>query len=157
MVSFFGYNDTMQKLLVTKPDLSGVTTTILETFLTSYEPEAGALVVTLQGDLGAGKTTFTQMLAATLGVTDTVTSPTFVIMKQYETSHPVVTRLIHIDAYRLETVDELLILGWVDWLRSSHTLICVEWPERIAELIPETARSLSLTIVDAETREITYA
>ena len=61
-----------------------------------------ALVVGLYGNLGAGKTAFTQAVARELGIQEIVTSPTFVIEKIYPTSHPHFARLIHIDAYRLE-------------------------------------------------------
>jgi tRNA threonylcarbamoyladenosine biosynthesis protein TsaE len=63
-----------------------------------------ALVVGLYGNLGAGKTSFTQAVARELGVIDIVNSPTFVIEKIYETKHPDFKRLVHIDAYRLETL-----------------------------------------------------
>lgn len=62
-----------------------------------------AVVFALTGDLGAGKTTLVQRLAARLGVTQRVTSPTFTVMSQYEIEHPIAERLIHIDAYRIES------------------------------------------------------
>lgn len=105
----------------------------------------GALVLALHGDLGSGKTTFTQLLAKQLGVTEAVTSPTFVIMKRYETTNEHWTNLIHIDAYRLETVDELSILGFSTLLEQKNTIICIEWAERVAELLPADTISLYFT------------
>lgn len=78
-----------------------------------------ATVIALSGDLGAGKTTLTQELARQLGVTDTVISPTFVIMKEYAITRGPYTQLVHIDAYRLESAAELERLGWRDLLRDA--------------------------------------
>lgn len=97
-----------------------------------------AVVLGLTGDLGAGKTTFTQLLARQLGVSDTVTSPTFVVMKRYQTQNENFKSLVHVDAYRLESVDEMKVLGFADVLAEKGTIICIEWAERIAELLPAT-------------------
>lgn len=116
--------------------------------------EHTAAVVTLQGDLGAGKTTFTQTLARTLGVTEPVTSPTFVIMKGYELIDQPFDSLVHIDAYRLESSAELAVLGYVELLNTPRTLIVIEWPERVADLIPKDACELTFTLT-GETRTVT--
>jgi tRNA threonylcarbamoyladenosine biosynthesis protein TsaE len=105
-----------------------------------------ATVLALSGDLGAGKTTFVQHLARTLGVADTITSPTFVIMKRYHTTDADFHTLIHIDAYRLESVDELTVLGFDHLLKEKGTIICIEWPERVAALVPPHAAHLSFEI-----------
>jgi len=120
---------------------------------------AGAVVVALSGDLGAGKTTFTQALARTLGVVEDVTSPTFVIMKGYELpagekmARPF-SHLIHIDAYRIEDIDEMRVLGFAELLKVKGTIICIEWAENIAALIPEDALRVMIEIV-GEAREVT--
>ena len=94
--------------------------------------EAGqALIVGLSGHLGAGKTAFVKAVAKALGVTEEVTSPTFVIMKLYETSHPHWRRLVHIDAYRLEGPEELEALGFKSLTADPHNLIMIEWPENV--------------------------
>jgi tRNA threonylcarbamoyladenosine biosynthesis protein TsaE len=95
-----------------------------------------AAVVGFSGELGAGKTTFTQELAKQLGVSEDVVSPTFVIMKRYATTHPVFTTLIHIDAYRLQNPEELLTLGFNEWHNKPHTLIVIEWPEHVSKVLP---------------------
>lgn len=97
-----------------------------------------ATVLCLQGDLGAGKTTLTQSLAAAIGVTDTVVSPTFVIAKFYEARN-VFETLIHIDAYRIESLDELGPIGFAAMLKMPRTLIVIEWPEKISSAIPPNA------------------
>ena len=96
-----------------------------------------AFVVGLSGDLGAGKTAFTKCIAKTLGVEDTVTSPTFVIEKIYELQGQKFSHLIHIDAYRLENGNELLNLGWNKIISDPSNIILIEWPERVSEVMPE--------------------
>ncbi len=111
---------------------------IAEEFLSKLSPFThGATVVGLSGDLGAGKTAFTKCIAKALGVDDTVTSPTFVIEKIYELSGQKFTHLIHIDAYRLDRSEELLNLGWQKITEDKNNLILIEWPERVADIMPE--------------------
>lgn len=110
-----------------------------------------ATVLALSGDLGAGKTTFTQELAKTLGISEAVTSPTFVIMKKYSTNDGHFQTLVHIDAYRLEDEAELEVLGFKDELISPRNLIVIEWPEKVSGLVPKDAIGLRLTI-DADKR-----
>lgn len=117
-------------------------------------PYTNAVVVALHGDLGAGKTTFTQMLARTLGVTEPVTSPTFVIMKGYALEAADFDNLIHIDAYRLDTSKELSVLGFAQLLAAARTLVVVEWAEKVADLLPEHTINLTFTI-EGEDRVIT--
>lgn len=113
-----------------------------------------AYVVGLQGDLGAGKTTFVQAVAQVLGVKSRVTSPTFVIAQRYDTAHPVFTHLVHVDAYRLsdETGDTI---GFMDYVRDPHTLVLVEWPEHLPVEFPKDAPILKFETLDKNTRRIT--
>lgn len=113
-----------------------------------------ATVVTLSGDLGAGKTTFTQGLAAALGVEETVASPTFILEKRYVLSGQRWKQLIHIDAYRLNGTQELKALEWDGILADQRNLILLEWPERIPGAIPEGATRVRFDI-DGEGRIIT--
>ncbi len=99
--------------------------------------EHKATVLGLYGDLGAGKTSFTQGLAQALGVSETVVSPTFVIEKIYTLEGQKFSHLIHIDAYRIEKSDEMLHLGWQEIIANPQHLIVVEWPELIADIMPE--------------------
>lgn len=97
-----------------------------------------ATIVALSGDLGAGKTTFVQALAKELGITNTLQSPTYVLMKLYDIPHHKhFTRLIHIDAYRLESAKEFAALRPEQFLEDPHALVCVEWPERIEGALPQ--------------------
>jgi tRNA threonylcarbamoyladenosine biosynthesis protein TsaE len=112
--------------------------------------------VALSGELGAGKTTFTQAAAAHFGITESVTSPTFVIEKVYPIESGPFQRLIHIDAYRLKGEQELAVLGWGEIAKDSENLILIEWPERVPGLIPESAYRVTLEFVDEGTRRISY-
>jgi len=115
-----------------------------------------AVVCALHGDLGAGKTTFTQTLARMLGVEETVTSPTFVIMKNYELTNQSFGKLVHIDAYRIEEIDEMRVLGFEELLGEKGTIICIEWAENITELLPENTIHVRFER-DGEKRIITIA
>jgi len=114
-----------------------------------------ATVVALSGEFGAGKTTFAQAIAAALGVEETVTSPTFVIEKIYALVGQKFSRLVHIDAYRLKGAHELRVLGWKELLQDAGNLILVEWPEKIADAVPQDAVRITLS-GSGETREISY-
>lgn len=90
------------------------------------------LVVTLGGELGAGKTTLARAICRGYGVTDEVTSPTFTLVHEY---HGARSPVYHLDLYRLKGPDDLPNIGWDDIL-SAEALILIEWPERAAELLP---------------------
>lgn len=89
-------------------------------------------VVALIGDLGAGKTHLTQGIAQALGKHDAVTSPTFSLVNEYTDCSP---ELIHFDWYRMDTPEELIAIGWEDYLERDAILI-VEWPDRFPEMVP---------------------
>ncbi len=112
-----------------------------------------ALVVGLYGNLGAGKTSFTQAVAKELGVTDIVNSPTFVIEKIYETKHPHFKRLIHIDAYRLEDAKELQNLNFEELVSNKNNLILIEWPENVKAILPPNHLKIYCEFVDETTRK----
>ena len=103
-------------------------------------------VVSLSGDLGAGKTAFVQGLAAALGVQRAVTSPTFTIVHEYAGRYPVV----HLDVYRLNSFQEVLDLGFEEYM-DGGAVVLVEWGEAIAPLLPR--RHLELFILRSEDPE----
>jgi tRNA threonylcarbamoyladenosine biosynthesis protein TsaE len=90
-----------------------------------------ALVVGLSGHLGAGKTAFTKAVGRELGITEEITSPTFVIMKVYPSNHPHFTKLIHIDAYRMEEKAEMDVLKLGELRNDPGSIIIIEWPENV--------------------------
>lgn len=105
-------------------------------------------VVCLEGDLGAGKTTFTQGLAAALGVDGRVTSPTFCLVQEHRGGG---AYLVHMDLYRLRGEDDVLAVGWEDYLADGAILV-VEWPERAGGLIPAGARHVTFSHLDGDER-----
>lgn len=115
-------------------------------FVRALTPNTQATLVTLSGELGAGKTTWVQGAARALGVAETVSSPTFVIEKIYQLSDQKFGRLIHIDAYRLKSSHELEVLGWAELLADPQSLILLEWPERVTEILPKGAIALRFDI-----------
>src|SRR3989344_3926988 len=118
---------------------------------------SGATVVALSGELGAGKTTFVQSVAHSFGIEVPVASPTYVIEKVYELQLGEYKHLIHVDAYRLAGAHELEVLGWKEIAADRENLILIEWPERVAELIPAGVYRVELKYIDENTRSITYA
>ncbi len=95
-------------------------------------------VLLLRGDLGAGKTTFTQALGALLGVRKRMTSPTFNIIKSYEVDS---LKVHHMDCYRLEFSDE--DLGFDEYF--GNGIVIVEWPDFIEEYLPEKFINITIT------------
>jgi tRNA threonylcarbamoyladenosine biosynthesis protein TsaE len=116
-----------------------------------------ATVVGLYGDLGAGKTTFVQVAAKVLGITETVNSPTFLIFKKYPllVTSSRYSFLVHIDAYRLKHSDELRRLRFAELLADPHNLIFVEWADRVADILPPNHRKIFFEFVDEDTRSVT--
>lgn len=118
---------------------------------------AGATILALCGDLGAGKTTFIQGLAKAYGLPEKqITSPTFVIMKKYILKDGLFGQLIHIDCYRLNQASEIENLGWSELVADADNLIVVEWPDRIMSLLPDQAQMIRLSWIGPKDREIIY-
>ena len=117
-----------------------------------------ALVVGLAGELGSGKTAFTQIVAKIFGIEVPLTSPTFVIQKKYEIVLPQnnLKELIHIDAYRLDCGKELLALGWEEIVRDPRNIIFLEWPEKVGDILDEQVIFLHFEFLDETTRKISY-
>lgn len=113
-----------------------------------------ATVVGLQGDLGAGKTAFVQELAKSFSIKDHITSPTYVILKRHPIEGSVFTNLIHIDAYRLKGAGELEYLGWEDLIKNAGNLICIEWAERVEDILPDDSIRMKFIFIDEKTRSV---
>jgi tRNA threonylcarbamoyladenosine biosynthesis protein TsaE len=117
-----------------------------------------ALVVCLQGNLGAGKTVFVKGFARALGIKENITSPTFVIIKKFRIPNrkPKTSfkNLIHIDAYRLRGAKDILDLGWKELVNNSKNIILVEWAENIRKIIPTRAIWVMFKIIGENEREI---
>lgn len=109
-------------------------------------------VLALHGDLGAGKTHLVRGLCAGLGLDpEQVSSPTFTLVQEYAGRVPV----YHFDAYRLRHADELLELGFDEYVEAGGICV-VEWPERVAVLLPEATRHLCLTHGGGDVRHVRW-
>ncbi|MDE3172629.1 MAG: tRNA (adenosine(37)-N6)-threonylcarbamoyltransferase complex ATPase subunit type 1 TsaE, partial [Gemmatimonadota bacterium] len=104
------------------------------------------LVVALEGDLGAGKTTLARAICRGFGVAGEVTSPTFAIVHEYEAPRG---HVYHLDLYRLRGPAELTNLGW-DEIVSDRALVLVEWPDRAGARLPDGAVRLALRHVPGQ-------
>jgi len=109
-------------------------------------------VICLQGELGAGKTTFVQGIAQGWGALDSVSSPTFILVNIYRRADR--SRLFHMDAYRLDSAPEAEELDLDSMLAQGPLLI--EWPERIDSLVPDERLWVNLEHVDEEEREVKF-
>ena len=136
---------------------------------------SGAVVVGLSGDLGTGKTTFTQFVAKSLGVKTKVNSPTFVIIKRYTLTPPLSRKgegapspfrrrrgmrfknLFHIDAYRLKNEKELLHLGWEEIISNPENIIFIEWPELVAKAMPKKHHKISIKHIKEGHRKFKFS
>ena len=119
----------------------------------------GATIIALSGDLGAGKTTLAKAIASALGVSESLSSPTFVIAKYYPIpEHAAFDRLVHMDAYRMASEDELRAIGWHDTITAPNTLVVIEWPELVAGALPEGSHYFTIRNVEGSdtSRHISY-
>ena len=112
------------------------------------------LVVTITGELGAGKTTLVQAICEGYGVTGEVTSPTFALVHEYEAPR---SPVYHLDLYRLDRPDQLDALAW-DEIVSARALVLIEWPDRAGDRLPNGRVTLSLQhLPDDPGRRLLYA
>ena len=115
-----------------------------------------ATIITLSGDLGVGKTSFVKCCAQYFGITDDVTSPTFVIQKEYDIQkHSYFKKLTHIDAYRLESSADLEYLRWSDTIQEKRNIIFCEWPEMVEGVFLPNHISIHIAIGEGASRIIT--
>ena len=106
------------------------------------------------GSMGAGKTTFIRALCEYLGVGDTVNSPTFSIVNEYE-SKRLNTTIYHFDFYRIRRIEEVYDMGYEDYFYSG-SICLIEWPELVEELLPEDSVRVTITVEDDESRTLRY-
>ena len=107
-------------------------------------------IVALTGDLGTGKTTLTKAIAAGLGVTDVITSPTFNIVKQYDSGR---LPLYHFDVYRIGDVDEMYEIGYEEYFFGDGVCV-IEWADLIEEIIPDDAVRIEIEYGEKEGERI---
>ncbi len=108
-------------------------------------------LIILNGELGSGKTSFTKQFVQFLGSKDTASSPTFSLVNSYSIGPNTV---YHFDLYRIKTIDELLDLGFEEYLDNGYYII-IEWPELAIPLLQEKYLSLEFHILNSTSRKIT--
>lgn len=111
----------------------------------------GDLLV-LAGDLGAGKTTFVQGLAVGLGITERVTSPTFILMKEYLGGR---FPLMHLDVYRLGKIQDVIDLGYDEFLDPSY-VVAIEWGDKVEALLPLEHLKIEFLLGGGQNRSVTF-
>lgn len=114
-------------------------------------------VITLSGDLGAGKTTFTQGFARAIGIKKHLISPTFIIMRTYQLPEDPQSKknfFYHVDLYRIGGAADIEDLGLLEVIADPQNIVVIEWPEKIASALPKNRLDLSFTTVDGNSREI---
>jgi tRNA threonylcarbamoyladenosine biosynthesis protein TsaE len=127
----------------------------------------GGQTLGLVGQLGAGKTFFTKAIGKALGITETIKSPSFNLLKIYSIKFPSfkeglgevkqIKTIVHIDCYRLNNSDELIEIGFLDYLNSPNTLVIVEWADKVKNILPKNTVWLKFEIGENETRVINFS
>lgn len=126
----------------------------------------GGEIIGLIGNLGAGKTIFTKGLASGLKIKNTITSPTFILMKVYEIENQKILSktkqhltkkiktFIHIDAYRLEKIKDLKTIGAEEYFNKTDTITIIEWANNIKEKLPKKTIFITIKNIEKNKREI---
>lgn len=113
----------------------------------------GGEIVTLTGDLGAGKTTFTQSIAKAMEINEPVTSPTFTLMNEYCGNK---LKLYHFDMYRIDDIDEILETGLTEYFGNSDAVCIIEWAENIKPILPKKLIKIFIEKLGETERKFTF-
>ena len=135
----------MKKLVIS--DL-GMIDEVASNFINHYRKNK---IITFKGSMGAGKTTFIKAICKSLGVGDTVNSPSFAIVNEYQTINE--EPIFHFDFYRLKSIDEAYDMGYEDYFYSGAYCF-IEWPEKIESLLPDKRLDLHFEEVDNNSRVV---
>lgn len=122
----------------------------IDTIAATVLQQLNAKIILVNGDMGAGKTTFINALLKAMQSEDVATSPTFSIVNEYNIPND---KVYHFDFYRIESIDEAYNFGVEDYLYSNHWLF-IEWSQRIKELLPEKFNTITITNIDNTKRDI---
>tara|TARA_B110000037_G_scaffold116309_1_gene133535 strand:+ start:1626 stop:2057 length:432 start_codon:yes stop_codon:yes gene_type:complete len=133
-------------LTVTNPEDSRVLVEALIPMMNDYQ------VFCFHGELGAGKTTYIKALCKEIAIESETSSPSFSIVNEYERKNK--KTLFHFDLYRLNKQEELVDIGWYDYLNSNN-LMLIEWPEMAGSLIPSDAVHVNITKSSDQSRIVT--
>ncbi len=145
----------MQYVSQSAADTQAIAAKLAEKIMASM-PNAAATIIALRGDLGAGKTTFTQGFARALGIVQQPKSPTFMLAKQYaipETPYS----LWHLDCYRLQSHNDLATLDLHALFADANNIMLVEWPERVGDGLPRDRIEVHFEHAGEDKRSITIS
>jgi len=117
--------------------------------------KAGSIFI-FSGDLGGGKTTFTKAVGEKLGIKQIITSPTFVLMKVYKVNNNKnINQLCHVDAYRLNSGEELIDIGIEEYLNNPNCLTIIEWGEKVKTILKKP-QTIKFKTLNKNSREIIF-
>lgn len=116
----------------------------------------GGEIISLVGDLGGGKTTFTKGFAAGLGIKKNITSPTFLVMREYPVRHKKISKLYHFDAYRIKNAEEFLDLGFNEFLKEKQAVILIEWADKVRRILPKKSVIIEFSFIDDQKRRVVF-
>ncbi len=125
--------------------------TINETARQFIDKIGNGTVFAFNGEMGAGKTTFIKAICEELGVTETVNSPTFAIVNEYEAANGLI--VYHFDCYRIENIEQAVEIGVEEYLYSGK-LCFIEWAENIASLLPDTVVNVEIKELENGERDV---
>lgn len=130
----------------------------IATDIVNFASGEGAVVIALIGDLGAGKTTFTQGFAEGLGIKKRLVSPTFIIVRRYELDGENFTNFYHSDVYRFDGNEkrEMANLGMDDLMSDPENIVLIEWADKVKEHLPKQTKFIYFKNMDEDTRKVTY-
>ena len=114
----------------------------------------GGNIIGLKGDLGSGKTVFSKGIARALGIKENINSPTFVLMKVYDTQNKKIKKFIHIDAYRIKNISDLETIGALEYINDKNNLTVIEWIQNIEKDFSKHFINIEIKYIDKNQREI---
>lgn len=153
----------MIKIITKTPKKTQKVAKILAAEILNLQDRGKALIITLDGELGAGKTTFTQGFVAGLGIKEEIYSPTFLIMKKIELHKHLLKAksyklkakfLYHLDCYRLKDEKDLIDLGMKEILADPENIVLIEWAERVKKILPKDIIKINFKYLSMKEREL---
>ena len=99
----------------------------------------------IEGDLGVGKTVIAKGMSKFFNVKENITSPTFTILKTYSINHKTISRLHHFDLYRIKNIEELMNIGFEEYISDKNSIIIIEWPEIAYEILPKNIKIIKIS------------
>ncbi len=145
----------MKKIIKTKsPKETEETGFLLGKRLISIKIKENSFTLALKGPLGSGKSVFTKGLSSGLGIRESIISPTFVIIKRYWIGDKFYKNFYHLDCYRLDKSEEMIILGFKKIIDDSQNIVVIEWADKIEEILPSKTVWLNFDYGEKENERI---